>query len=178
MDNRFRLYISPMTCIGCLTCQTACQAYHHLPSNVFFRRVDRAVFDEKTGERWFSGSCNHCEHPACIAVCPTGAMHKEEDGTVVHDDGKCIGCGRCLWNCPYGAISMNGISGQAQKCDGCLQRRKDGLDPVCVEACPTKSISIGASYPVRRLEGCSFPEFEMTEPSTMVRCEDEGEEND
>ena len=52
----------------------------------------------------------------------------------------CIGCGACMWNCPYGEISFSKTKGVTQKCDSCCERREQGLDPICVDACPTKSI--------------------------------------
>ncbi len=79
--------------------------------------------------RFYSASCNHCERPMCVAACPNGAFYKEADGTVRHDDGKCSGCGKCLWACPYGSISLSKERGVAQKCTGCYDRRQQGLDP-------------------------------------------------
>ena len=85
-------------CIACGACQLACQGGHGLGSGEYFRRVVlRPVGGGK--ETAFSGGCNHCAHPACVAACPTGAMYRDEEkGVVLHDDGRCIGCGCCVWN--------------------------------------------------------------------------------
>ena len=113
--------------------------------------------------------------PRCTAACPTGAMHKLADGAVVHDDGLCIGCGTCLWNCPYGSISFSKRNGVSQKCDTCIDRRSRGLNPLCVDACPTKSIDFGewdelvAKYGAGDSLEEILPDAEMTHPSLIVR---------
>ena len=129
-------------CIGCKACQMACKEKNSLGTGEFFRRVDTFPVGE---ERWinFSSACNHCENPGCMAVCPTGAMHRDAEGLVVHDDAKCIGCGRCANACPYGAVSLNRITGYAQKCDACRSLREKGREPACVSACPTRALRFG-----------------------------------
>lgn len=128
-------------CIGCKACQMACKEKNSLAAGEFFRRVDTFAVNG----RWinYSGACNHCEYPGCMAVCPTGAMHRDADGMVVHDDARCIGCGRCVNACPYGAPSINHVSGYAQKCDACRSLRLQGREPACVGACPTRALRFG-----------------------------------
>ena len=107
------------TCIACGACQTACKDGHGLIGGEFFRRVEMIETDE--GYLPYSGACCHCGNPMCVSACPTGAMHKTEEGAVVHDDGLCIGCGACVWNCPYGAVSFSRLKGVSQKCDSCIE---------------------------------------------------------
>jgi Fe-S-cluster-containing dehydrogenase component len=60
----------------------------------------------------FPRSCLHCETPACVTVCPTGASYKRaEDGIVLVDEDKCIGCKLCSWACPYGAREYSAVEG-------------------------------------------------------------------
>jgi Fe-S-cluster-containing dehydrogenase component len=80
--------------------------------------------------------CNHCTHPACVQVCPTGATYKTEDGAVVIDHTYCIGCQYCVQACPYGARYFNEEKGVTDKCTWCYHRITKGLQPACVEACP------------------------------------------
>lgn len=168
-------YVNMDTCIGCGACQIACKDAHALPPGVFFRRLNLVKSPGGTREFPFSGACNHCENPRCTAVCPTGAMHKLEDGTVVHDDGLCIGCGTCIWNCPFGAISFSEASGMSQKCDACIVRRREGKNPLCVDACPTKSIHFGekeeliAAFGPLAPAGAVLKDAELTNPSLLVR---------
>ncbi|MFR4802833.1 MAG: 4Fe-4S dicluster domain-containing protein [Eggerthellaceae bacterium] len=122
-------------------------------------------------------SCNHCERPECVHVCPTGAMHKNELDLVCVDAKKCIGCGYCTMACPYHAPSIDPFSRQSSKCDGCSDRVSEGKLPICVEACPLRALAFGRpdelrglsevfrryhAYPIRlrlhffvRLSGCA-----------------------
>ena len=105
-------------------------------------------------DRPFLVLCNHCEKPACARVCPVKAMFKREDGIVMHDAHRCIGCKYCMAACPYGAISYNlndprhaknlqeyinpefptRAIGVVEKCLFCYERLAKGLKPACAEA--------------------------------------------
>jgi len=98
----------------------------------------------------FPRSCLHCETPACVTVCPTGASYKRaEDGIVLVDEDKCIGCKLCSWACPYGAREYSEVEGVMKKCTLCVDRiyneKLDEADrqPACVQACPTKARHFG-----------------------------------
>jgi Fe-S-cluster-containing dehydrogenase component len=81
--------------------------------------------------------CNHCTHPACVQVCPTGATYQTADGVVLIDHTYCIGCQYCVQACPYGARYFNEEKGVTDKCTWCYHRITKGLQPACVEVCPT-----------------------------------------
>lgn len=122
--------------------------------------------------------CNHCEKPACVRVCPTGATWKrEQDGIVMMDWHRCIGCKYCVVACPYGARSFNFYEpaayvkkinpdfptrskGVVEKCNFCAERLADGKQPVCVEACGNKALVFGnladPNSEVRQLLGSRF----------------------
>ena len=113
----------------------------------------------------FPRSCLHCETPDCVTVCPTGASYKRaEDGIVLVDQDKCIGCQLCAWACPYGAREIalpppktsasdagckDSKRGTMQKCTLCVDRiYNETLDerdrqPACVMACPTRARMFG-----------------------------------
>ena len=98
----------------------------------------------------FPRSCLHCETPDCVTVCPTGASYKRaEDGIVLVDADKCIGCQLCAWACPYGAREFSEARGTMQKCTLCVDRiYNETLDeadrqPACVMACPTRARHFG-----------------------------------
>ena len=168
-----RFFYNMNTCIGCGSCQVACKDCHGLLPGEFFRRVSLQTISTDAGPRQipFSISCNHCDHPACVAVCPTGAMRQTEDGLVLHDDGPCIGCGRCYWACPYGEVSLSLTRGTAQKCDTCRSLREQGLPPACVAACPTGSLRFGALPETEgeRPDLPFLPDVEITEPSLRIQ---------
>jgi Fe-S-cluster-containing dehydrogenase component len=98
----------------------------------------------------FPRSCLHCEEPACVTVCPTGASYKRaEDGIVLVDESKCIGCKLCSWACPYGAREYSAVEGVMKKCTLCIDRiYNENLpeaerQPACVQACPTRARHFG-----------------------------------
>ncbi len=105
-------------------------------------------FDGKTIH--FPMSCLHCENAECVTVCPTGASYKrEEDGIVLIDQDKCMGCNLCAWACPYGARELDQESHTMKKCTLCVDRIYDTKlpeaerQPACVITCPTNSRVFG-----------------------------------
>lgn len=140
--KQYGFFFYPALCTGCQSCQFACREANQLGPKSYFRRV--LTFEPETAAGntgFFSAGCNHCQKPACVQACQNGAMYRDEDlGIVLHDDKACIGCSACVWACPYGAVSINELTGKAQKCDSCLSRREQGSAPACVSACPTKAL--------------------------------------
>lgn len=135
-------------CSGCKACQAACKDKNNLPLGVLWRRVI-----EVSGGAWLprgaawtntvfaynlSVACNHCLHPKCAGVCPTGAYEVRADGIVLLDTSKCMGCGYCAWACPYGAPQYNPEAGTMTKCNFCFDDLEQGLPPACVAACPMR----------------------------------------
>jgi Fe-S-cluster-containing dehydrogenase component len=103
-------------------------------------RFDNRYKDEKVTKAFFVPKiCNHCTHPACVQVCPVGATFRAEDGTVLIDHDYCIGCRYCVQACPY-FIEEEGVS---DKCTWCYHRITKGLQPACVEVCPTQTRVFG-----------------------------------
>ncbi len=98
-------------------------------------KVEKAFFVPKL--------CNHCTHPACVQVCPTGATYKTKDGAVLIDHTYCIGCQYCVQACPYGARFFNEEKGVTDKCTWCYHRITKGMQPACVEVCPVSARIFG-----------------------------------
>ena len=97
-------------------------------------------------ERWLMHSdvCKHCVNAPCQEACPTGAIIHTEFDTVYVQQDICNGCGYCIVACPFGVIARDELGDhQAHKCTLCYDRLKDGLEPACAKACPTKSIQFG-----------------------------------
>ena len=180
--GKLGFYYDATYCTGCKTCQIACKDRNRLDIGTIFR----AVKDYEVGEYpnasiyHISMSCNHCEHPACVTVCPTGAMYIAEDGTVIHDDDMCIGCQSCANICPYGAPKFVEAKGIVQKCDACAAIRAAGGNPVCVDACPMRALEFGdldelaAKHAGENLvkDLPVLPSSEMTNPSILIRVKD------
>ena len=130
-------------CVGCLACSVACKVVNSVPIGSFWNKVLRIGpnprFEGANGtdtEMYFLPiQCQHCENPACVAVCPTSASHKLEDGTVQIDKSKCIGCQFCVMACPYGVRYLNEDERVVEKCTLCEQKTSQGLLPQCVAQC-------------------------------------------
>lgn len=135
-------------CIGCTKCTDACREVNQVPEGVTRLKIERhGPFGEFPDASYSFEriSCQHCENPPCVYVCPTGAAFKDEDtGIVEVDNFKCVGCGYCLAACPYQVRFFNPETHAADKCDFCKQTNlKEGKQPACVESCPTKALTFG-----------------------------------
>ena len=139
MTTQYGFFIDSSRCTGCKTCELACKDFKDLGPEVSFRRIyeyaggdwqeDNGVWHQNVFAYYLSISCNHCDDPACTKVCPSGAMHKREDGFVVVDEDVCIGCRYCHMACPYGAPQYNAEKGHMTKCDGCFRASPRGNNP-------------------------------------------------
>jgi len=169
-------------CIGCGKCMEACKIENDVPKEPFVFRtwVERYVITrdgavgvtsigtatnpstevvvEKDILRSFfvPKLCNQCANPACVQVCPVGATFQTEDGVVLVDDKRCIGCQYCIQACPYGARYLHPEKKTADKCTFCYHRISKGLLPACVEVCPTQARVFGdvnsVASPLARLK--------------------------
>jgi sulfite dehydrogenase (quinone) subunit SoeB len=165
--KKLGLVIDLDTCVGCQACATSCKEWNTRgysapltdqnphgadPHGAWLNRVHSYEAGEgETGRTvHFPRSCLHCETPACVTVCPTGASYKRvEDGIVLVDPDMCIGCKLCSWACPYGAREYDYADGVMKKCTLCVDRiynetfEPDDRVPACVKACPTGARHFG-----------------------------------
>jgi len=166
-DKKLGLVIDLDVCVGCQACVVNCKAwnsggygapladtdpYGDTPSGAWLNRVHSYEADGEGGARvvHFPKSCLHCDDAPCVTVCPTGASYKRsEDGIVLVDESKCMGCGLCAWACPYGAREMDPSAGVMKKCTLCVDRiyneniPKPDREPACVRSCPTHARFFG-----------------------------------
>lgn len=170
-------YFNAKMCIGCRTCQIACKDRNGFEAGMIYRRVrsfETGVYPEARLYH-YSGSCNHCEKAKCVEACPTGAMHYADDKTVQLDKNKCVGCGYCEWNCPYGVPQLNHDIGIAGKCDSCKSLRDAGKNPVCVDSCPMRCLDFGDLDQLKAKYGEDvvneipvLPSAAVTRPSILI----------
>ena len=141
----FGFVIDNRNCIGCHACTVACKAEHDVPIGVnrtWVKYVETGEFTDT--RRVFSVMrCNHCEHAPCVEICPTQALFTRPDGIVDFNNDRCIGCKSCTQACPYDAIYIDPETHTAAKCNYCAHRVDVGLEPACVNVCPTEAIVSG-----------------------------------
>ncbi len=143
--TRLGFVLDSGSCIGCHACTVACKSEHDVPLGVnrtWLKYVETGTFPDT--DRHFSVMrCNHCDDAPCMAICPTSALFRADNGVVDFDDGNCIGCKACMNACPYDAIYINPATSTAHKCNFCNHRVTEGLEPSCVIVCPTQAIRVG-----------------------------------
>jgi len=174
--KRWALVVDTKKCLqhdGCRLCSDACHSSHNVPSIPEPRHEIKWIWKE-TAEHAFPADvseftastlkgrplpvlCNHCDNPPCVRVCPTQATWKREDGVVMMDEHRCIGCRFCVVGCPYGSRSFNWSDprkyltkinpdyptrskGVVEKCNLCDERLARGKLPACVETCAQAGI--------------------------------------
>lgn len=103
MTKQYGFLIDMQNCYGCKTCSMACKSENMTPLGVLWRRVREHNTDEPNTQAFISMSCNHCDDPQCMKVCPAGTYTKRADGIVVQDHERCIGCRMCIMACPWSA---------------------------------------------------------------------------
>ena len=165
--KKLGLVIDLDICVGCQACAVSCKewntsgysapltdlaAYGDQPIGAWLNRIHSYETGPEGEGRTvhFPRSCLHCEEPACVTVCPTGASYKRaEDGIVLVNPETCIGCKLCSWACPYGAREYDYDHGVMKKCTLCVDRiYNENLEevdrvPACVRACPTNARHFG-----------------------------------
>ena len=152
-------------CIGCGMCANACKVENQVPMEPFYFRTwveqytvlndgtlkiespnrgvdgqDQSVNDEDIFKTFFVPKmCNHCAKSPCTQVCPVGATFESPEGVALVDEKYCIGCAYCIQACPYGCRYLHPEKKTADKCTLCYHRLQKGIDPACMEICPTSS---------------------------------------
>ena len=159
---RYAMVIDLQRCVGCSACSIACRNENNVPDGIYWSNkiTETSGTFPNVRYHYIPTLCNHCENAPCVRGCPTGAMHKLDNGITMHDPKKCIGCKTCMAACPYGSRSMNyrdprpfiqkinpafptRTKGVVEKCNFCEERLARGLLPACVAACQDKALVFG-----------------------------------
>lgn len=145
--KRMAVVVDPSVCQGCHSCELECAVAHSAAKSVY----GAALAGERPGFRIHVESyegkgvpvnCRHCEVAACMIACPTNAIYRNgPDEPVLIEDRRCIGCLMCVHACPFGVISVRLEHKGVMKCDLCIERLDEGLEPACVVACPTRALA-------------------------------------
>lgn len=181
MAKQLGFYVNLANCTGCKACEIACKDRKDLPVGVRWRRVyeygggewvqeDNMLVPHGLFHYFVSTACMHCEQPICMEVCPASAISKRDDGIVLIDPDRCIGCRYCSWACPYGAPQFNAEAGVMTKCDFCVELQEKGEKPACVAACPYRALEYGDIEELKADHGklnnpAPMPDPSLTYPS-------------
>ncbi len=165
--KKFVMVIDESKCDGCKKCTEACQAMHFTESDREWMKVFTMKDSDATAPYFFPKPCFHCDNPPCTKVCPVNATFKRQDGIVLIDNERCIGCRMCMAACPYSTRFFNWSHpdpkqtaaigdapyspessyprrmGTVEKCDFCPDMLRQGKMPACVSSCPMDAIYFG-----------------------------------
>ncbi len=163
--KKFIMVIDLAKCEGCGACTEACQKMHYIPTEREWIKVFKIKDSENSTPYWMPKPCFHCDNPPCTKVCPVNATFKRQDGIVLIDNDRCIGCRFCMAACPYSTRFFNWLPpkeiaglkdvvyspeqgyprkiGTVEKCDFCPHMIRHGKMPCCVTACTKDAIYFG-----------------------------------
>jgi len=155
------MLIDVTCCIGCFQCVDACVQTNYLGDDL---PIPQQAQDGLSAERWTTiidgpagrqvrKFCRHCLDPACVSVCPVGALYKTSEGPVLYDSSKCMGCRYCMMACPYGIprYEWESVAPRIRKCIFCYPRLQEGKNPACVDTCPEDALTFGERPEMLRL---------------------------
>ena len=184
-------------CTACRGCMVACKQWHDLPPDMdtpfegeyqshkdLTPRVYTLIemkerFDDKGKFHWdfFKKNCFHCGDPACAKGCPENAINRNENGTVVIDESKCVGCHYCEHNCPWHIPKIDEIRHKSTKCDLCYDRIAHGyettgeiLKPSCAKTCTAHALEFGTIEEMKQLAAERLAMIQPNHPNANIYC--------
>ena len=136
-----KVYVNEDWCLGCHLCEYYCAAANSGKDIVkVFTSAKKPIPRikvEEGSEVNFAVQCRHCDAKPCVKGCIAGAL-SVQNGVVVCDENKCVGCLTCVLSCPYGCIVIDEEGHRIQKCDLCTKNHNG--EPACVQGCPNRAI--------------------------------------
>ena len=142
------IYVDTKRCMNCRACEIACKMENDLPAGPRYTMVTEIEVTKNGVDKceFLPTPCMHCGDAPCLQACPTGAIYKRaDDGLVLVEKEKCIGCHECLWACPFG-VPQFGLDGLMQKCTLCVHLQDEGKrTTACALACPAEAIMVGTT---------------------------------
>lgn len=177
MAKQYGFVINIQDCYGCKTCAVACKSKNNVAKGINLRKVREFNSDDPNSQSFISMSCNHCDEPQCLKVCPVSAYTKRDDGIVIQDHERCLGCRSCVMACPYSAPQYDPVEKKVSKCNMCVDLIDQGLQPKCVELCPGKVLKFGEISSLRAEYGNDIeiierryhmPSHKISKPNVVI----------
>lgn len=181
------VFVDTSLCTGCKGCSAACKEWNELPAEkTSLVHMDYQTMTDFTPNTWTymtfneeyennkftwlirKAQCFHCTNPACLKGCPAGAISKKEQGNVVIDQDRCIGCGYCNENCPFGVPKLDKAKMKSFKCTGCIDRVEAGLKPACVQVCQPGTLQFGDEADMKAAAQKRLDEVKANHPNAMI----------
>lgn len=134
---RYGIVIDLRKCVGCNACTVSCKIEYNVPDGKYrtwVKEIEKGSYPEVIRHR-LPRLCNHCDNAPCEKACPVQATYRGENGEILIDYNRCIGCKYCMAACPYDARFVNPVRKTAEKCTFCFHRTQAGLLPACVTTC-------------------------------------------
>ena len=165
-------YFDQSRCYSCHACAVACKDWNGIEAGP---EKWMSVYEWETGSfpnlrvRSLAFPCAHCDDPACMKACTSGAIYKEDKyGAVLVDAEKCVGCRACYEACPYGAPSFasDEPGTKMSKCTMCIDKLEAGELPICVATCPLRAFDFGPAEQMEQVYGNDRQLEGMPEPTT------------
>jgi formate dehydrogenase iron-sulfur subunit len=186
MTTRKMLLIDTSLCTGCKACSVACKAWNELPAEKTQLVTGYQSQKGTTPNTWTYVSfhekyengkmhwlmlklqCLHCAEPSCMKACSSKAIYQTESGYTLIDHEKCIGCGYCVTNCPWGIPQVDKAKNKAYKCTGCIDRVENGLLPACAHTCQTGAVQFGEHDAMMEKAEARLAEVKKTYPKANL----------
>ncbi len=183
--RRWVMVIDLAKCRNARKCIQACQGAHHLRPYEYHINTLVMQESENTAPYYMPKPCQHCDNPPCVAVCPVDATFKRQDGIVLIDNERCIGCRFCVAACPYSArmfhweepmmaeadkgkeynieLNVPQKKGTISKCLFSADRLREGKLPYCVSSCPNGVYYFGDENQDAVTNGTTKETFRLSE---------------
>jgi formate dehydrogenase iron-sulfur subunit len=162
-DEAMGVLVDTTLCVGCRSCEGACNEVNGLPKPKVSFEDDDSLFEQvrDTSPSAFTvvnkytvsegveitrkQQCMHCVEPACSSACIIRAMERQSNGAVTYRNDLCLGCRYCMVACPFNVpkFEYSKASPFIKKCQFCFERQEQGELPGCVEACPVEALKYG-----------------------------------